>query len=108
MNKAVWLKKPGVSMKFPKKIRTLCPYCKKHTEHTVKLNKQKGRGKAHPMAQSRRRQLELKAGYGGHGKYSKPAVKKKPTQKVDLRLICSVCKKMHTKKGFRAKKFELV
>ncbi|MBU2520152.1 MAG: 50S ribosomal protein L44e, partial [Nanoarchaeota archaeon] len=49
-----------------------------------------------------------KRGYGGHGKYSKPAVSKKPTQKVDLRLLCSECKKMQTKKGFRVKKFELV
>jgi large subunit ribosomal protein L44e len=35
-------------------------------------------------------------------------VGKKPTQKVDLRLKCEDCGKSHTKKGFRAKKFEMI
>jgi large subunit ribosomal protein L44e len=95
-------------MKFPKIVRTYCAKCKKHTEHVVKPVKQKGRGKAHPMARSLRRQKQAKKGYGGHGKYSKPAAAKKPTPRVDLRLRCKECKKSHTKKGFRVKKFELV
>ncbi|MFH1445212.1 MAG: 50S ribosomal protein L44e [Nanoarchaeota archaeon] len=95
-------------MKYPKKVKTYCPKCKKHTEHTVKQSSKKPRGKAHPNSQSNKSKDRNKRGYGGHGKYSKPAVTKKPTQKVDLRLICSECKKMHTKKGFRVKKFELV
>ena len=94
-------------MKFPKTINTLCPTCRKHTEHTVKVVKQKARGSAHPQSKANRSKDRWKRGYGGHGKYSKPAVGKKPTQKLDLRLQCKVCKKMHTKKGFRAKKFEL-
>lgn len=95
-------------MKFPKAINTYCPHCKKHTQHTVKLVKKKARGSAHPNSKANRAKNRWKRGYGGHGKYSKPAVGKKPTQKVDLRLECKVCKKKHTKKGFRAKKFELV
>lgn len=95
-------------MKFPKKINTFCPKCRKHTVHTVKIVKKKTRGSAHPMSKSTRQKWKLKCGYGGHGKFSKPAVSKKPTQKIDLRLQCEVCKKMHTKKGFRAKKFEFV
>ncbi|MBI4020566.1 MAG: 50S ribosomal protein L44e [Candidatus Aenigmarchaeota archaeon] len=95
-------------MKFPKKIRTYCPKCRKHTQHTVKLVKKRARGSAHPISKSARQKGRLKRGYGGHGKFSKPAVSKKPTQKVDLRLQCETCKKMHTKKGFRVKKFELV
>jgi large subunit ribosomal protein L44e len=95
-------------MKFPKKIKTYCPTCKKHAIHIVKIAKKKTRGSAHPNAQSAKRKLRHKKGYGGHGKYSKPAAGKKPTQKLDLRLQCEECKKMHTKKGFRAKKFELV
>ena len=94
-------------MKHPKIVRTYCPTCKKHTEHTIKVVTSRGRSKAHPMAQVKRRQIERKKGYGGHGKFSKPAVSKKPTPKVDLRIICKVCKKMHTRKGFRVKKFEL-
>ena len=94
-------------MKFPKLVNTYCTYCKKHTEHTVKPVKQKGRGKARPNGLANRQKDRHKRGYGGHGKYSKPAVSKKPTQKVDLRLQCKICKKMINKVGFRTKKFEL-
>ena len=95
-------------MKFPKNMKTFCPTCKTHTEHTIKVNKQRARGSGHPNSKANRSKDRWKRGYGGHGKYSKPAVGKKPTQKIDLRLMCKVCKKMQMKKGFRAKKFELV
>ncbi|RLJ09814.1 MAG: 50S ribosomal protein L44e [Candidatus Aenigmatarchaeota archaeon] len=95
-------------MEFPKKIKTLCPKCRRHTTHTVKLAKRKPRGSAHPNAKSMRQKERKKRGYGGHGKFSKPATGKKPTQKVDLRLKCEECGKTHTRKGFRVKKFELV
>jgi large subunit ribosomal protein L44e len=95
-------------MKFPKKMKTYCPSCRKHGIHGVKLAKKKTRGTAHPMAHASRAKDKHKRGYGGHGKYSKPAVGKKPTQKVDLRLKCEECGKSHTKKGFRIKKFEMV
>jgi large subunit ribosomal protein L44e len=96
------------NMKFPKNMNTLCPSCRKHGPHKVSLAKKKTRGTAHPMSHANRAKEKYKSGYGGHGKYSKPAVGKKPTQKVDLRLKCGGCGKMHTKKGFRAKKFEMV
>ncbi|MBI4182069.1 MAG: 50S ribosomal protein L44e [Candidatus Aenigmarchaeota archaeon] len=95
-------------MKYPKTLRTLCPTCRKHTEHTVKVVRQHARGSAHPNSKANRAKDRHKRGHGGHGKYSKPAVGKKPTQKLDLRYICKVCKKMHPRKGFRVKKFELV
>lgn len=95
-------------MKFPKKIRTFCPTCRRHNIHTVKQSKKRVRGTAHPNSQANKRKDRHKRGYGGHGKYSKPAVSKKPTQKVDLRLKCEVCQKSHTKKGFRIKKLEMV
>jgi large subunit ribosomal protein L44e len=95
-------------MKYPKKVNEYCPKCRKHTEHTVKGAKKKTRGLAHPNSHANKAKDKLKRGYGGHGKYSKPAVGKKPTQKVDLRFECSVCKKSHTHAGFRAKKFEMV
>jgi len=93
-------------MKYPKKIRTLCPVCKKQTIHTVKLSKKRVRDTAHTMSQSANRKDRHKRGYGGHGKYSKPAVSKKPSQKLDLRLTCEECGKTHTKSGFRIRKFE--
>ncbi len=95
-------------MKHPKKVRDYCPKCRKHTIHTVKTAKKRVRGTAHPNSQSNKRKDRHKRGYGGHGKYSKPAVGKKPTQKLDLRLECEVCKKSHTMEGFRVKKFEMV
>jgi len=95
-------------MRYPKKIRTYCPYCKKHQEHSVKQAKKKTRGSARPMSASNRQKDRLKRGYGGHGKFSKPAVSKKPTQKLDLRIKCEACGKSHMKKGFRIKKFELI
>ncbi len=96
-------------MKYPKNVNAFCPTCKQHTKQTTKQVRQKGRGKAHPNSQANRRKDRWKRGYGGHGKYSKPAVSKKPTPKIDLRFTCMVCKKQSVRGiGFRVKKFELV
>ncbi len=95
-------------MKFPKKMKALCPTCRKHIMHAVKLAKKKTRGTAHPNSHANKSKEKWKRGHGGHGKYSKPAVTKKPTQKIDLRLKCEDCGKSHNKKGFRAKKFEMI
>ncbi len=94
-------------MKFPKTIKTYCATCKKHQEHTVKLASKKGRSKAHPMSQSVKRFQRKMKGYRGFPR-PKPKGEGKPTKKVDLRLQCRECKKTHTKRGFRIKKFELV
>jgi len=94
-------------MRWPKVMRILCPFCKRHTEHTVKHVKKKGRGKAHPMSQSTNRFNRKMKGYRGFPR-PKPKGEGKPTKKLDLRLQCKECNKMHTKKGFRVKKFELV
>ncbi len=94
-------------MKFPKVIKTYCPTCHRHQEHTIKLASKKGRSKAHPMSQSVKGFQRKVKGYGGFPR-PKPKGEGKPTKKVDIRLQCKECKKIHTKKGFRAKKFELV
>ncbi|MFH1237342.1 MAG: 50S ribosomal protein L44e [Candidatus Aenigmatarchaeota archaeon] len=93
-------------MKFPKTVNAYCPTCKKHMEHTVKQAKRKGRSSAHPLSQSQRRFKRKMDGYGSFPR-PKPTGEGKPTKKVDLRFICKKCGKMHTKKGFRAGKFEL-
>ena len=93
-------------MKWPKIIKTLCPKCKKHTEHTVKIVKKKARSKAHPMSQSVKRFKRKESGYRGFPR-PKPKGEGKPTKKLDIRLVCNTCKKAHIKKGFRIKKFEL-
>lgn len=94
-------------MKFPKTVRTYCSHCRKHTEHAVKQVKRKARGKGHPMSQSQKRFKRKMKGYRGFPRPN-PKGEGKPTKKVDLRLECRGCKKIHTKTGFRIKKFELV
>jgi large subunit ribosomal protein L44e len=91
-------------MRFPKKIKTFCPTCRKHTEHTVELAKKKTR---RTMAQGQRRFLRKLKGYTSFPR-PKPDYEK-ATKKVDVRYKCTVCGKKHTKgSGWRAKKFEIV
>jgi large subunit ribosomal protein L44e len=90
-------------IKFPTKVRIACPFCHKHTLHTVEIVKKKPR---RTLAQGQRRFLRKLAGYGSFPR-PKPDYEK-ATKKLDLRYKCTVCGKKHTKgKGFRAKKFEL-
>ena len=92
-------------MKFPNKVRVFCPYCKKHTEHTVELAKKKSKS---PMAEGERRFHRKMLGYGSFPK-EHPRGREKPTKKVDIRYKCTVCGKKHMRgAGFRVKKFELV
>jgi large subunit ribosomal protein L44e len=93
-------------MKYPKLMMTYCPKCRKHTEQTVSLNKRRARGSAHPMSLAQR---HFEAKLKGYTSFPRPNPKGdgKPTKKLDLRFKCKVCGKMHMKKGFRAKKFEI-
>jgi len=91
-------------MRVPKKQRIYCPFCKKHTEHTVEQVKKKARRK---MAEGQRRFRKKLKGYGSFPR-SKPDYEK-ATKRLDLRYKCKVCGKKHIKgQGFRIKKFELV
>ena len=92
-------------MKFPKKVRIFCPFCRKHTEHSVEISKKRPRRKE---AQGQRRFLRKMEGYGSFPKEN-PKGREKPTKRVDLRYKCSVCGKKHMKgRAWRAKKFEIV
>lgn len=94
----------GVFMIHPKKVRTFCPICKKHTMHTVERSKTKPRRK---VAEGQRRFLRKMKGYHSFPKEN-PKGREKPTRRVDLRYKCEVCKKKHSKgRGFRIKKLEL-
>ena len=92
-------------MKIPKKQKRFCPYCKKHTEHTlhrVSTGKQR-----RALAVGQRRFKRKMKGFGSFPK-SNPRDRAKPTKKLDLRYECKECKKRHTVgKGFRIKKFEM-
>ena len=100
-------------MKLSKIINRYCPYCKKHTEHTVSQSKKKKPSSLSYGSKVRARRRGQARGHGNRGRYSKPAISqfkmtgKKSTKKTDLRYECKVCKKTHAQKqGFRAKKIE--
>ncbi|HLD19412.1 MAG TPA: 50S ribosomal protein L44e [Candidatus Nanoarchaeia archaeon] len=102
-------------MKKPKTIKRYCPYCKKHTEHTVFASKKKAPRSMSAGSKVRARGRGRARGMGNLGRYSKPAItkwkmtSKKPTKKTDLRFECKVCKKAHVqRKGIRAKRVEFV
>ena len=97
------LKNRDIVMKFPKTIRTYCPYCKKHTEHKVELAKKKPR---RTLAIGQRRFLRKMKGYGSFPKEN-PRNREKSTKRVNIKLTCLECKKSHFIEGWRAKKFEL-
>jgi len=87
-------------MKFPKSIVTYCPYCNKHTVHTVK-NPSKGRRRA--LAVGERRHARKLEGHGGKRAGKKPVRKQGKRQKVIL--VCKECKKKQDRTiGTRTKK----
>ncbi len=89
---------PQIQTKF-------CPYCKKHTPHTVR--RVSGGKMKRTLAEGQRRFKRKMKGFGSFPK-SNPKGRSKPTKKLDLRYKCQICGKEHTiGKGFRVKKFEL-
>ena len=91
-------------MKIPQVIRTYCPRCKKHTEHTVSLYRH---GKRRTLAAGQRRYLAKQKGYGSK---RKPEQKRfaKTTKKVVFRLTCRECGYVLLRGGIRLKKVEIV
>jgi large subunit ribosomal protein L44e len=91
-------------LKIPKVIRTYCPRCKTHTEHSVSIYKH---GKRRSLAQGERRYRRKQKGYGSK---RKPEQKRfaKVTKKVVLRLRCNKCGYTLHREGIRLKKAELV
>ena len=102
-------------MKKPKAVKRYCPYCKKHTEHRVKMSKKKAASSLTKGSKVRMKKRSKSTGKGNKGKLSKGALSKwkrygkKPTKKTDFRYECKVCKKTHMqKRGIRAKRVEFV
>jgi len=87
-------------MKFPKKTKRYCPYCRKHTEQKTEIASSGGKRGALTRGSMLRAKLRGQGiGSGSHGRWgSKPAVTKwkrktKSTKKTNLVYLCSVCKK---------------
>ena len=103
-------------MKMPKQVNRHCARCKKHTAQKVTINKAKSRGSVHTLSRGNTARQELRGqrrGFGNLGRFSKPPkpkmTGKKMTKKTDFRYTCAECGYTTTqKKGFRAKKVELI
>ncbi len=90
-------------MRFPKEIKAYCPYCHTHTTQKVVVVKKHERG---TLSAGQRRFLKVMKGYRGFPRPKAEVVKQ--TKRIDIRLKCSKCGKMHTKtRTFRVKKFEI-
>jgi len=106
-------------MKLPKTLKRYCPFCKKHTEHTLSQAKKRTPYSAHPMSKGtpfrqKQKQRGKGIGQGNTGKFNKKAKTKwkmsgaSPTKLTDFRYKCKVCGKSHIqKKGIRARKLEI-
>lgn len=92
------------NMKFPKEITTFCPFCRKHTVHSVGMYK---RGKERASSWGARRQAGRKHGYGGQ-KYPELVRTAKTTKRQTLKLKCKECNKEIMRKGVRLRKVEIV
>jgi len=92
-------------MEIPKVQKRYCPFCRKHTEHTVK--KASTTKKRRELAQGQRRFRRKMRGFGSFPKEN-PKGRGKLTKKLSLLYKCKECGKSHNVgKGFRIKKFEL-
>ena len=95
-------------MKIPSKIKTYCPYCRKHTEHTLKKYGGSPQ-KPHALSRGERKKQRKLKGYGANKiKAHKATPVYKQGKMVALLATCSECGKKHyfvIKR--RVKKFEL-
>jgi len=97
-------------MKIPKTTNRYCPFCKKKTEHKIKLvSTGFKRGTLTKGSKQRARKRGLSRGIGNKGRYSKPAVSKfkrktKTNKKTNILYTCQTCKKSHYRKGRRNKR----
>ena len=86
-------------MKIVEKIKTYCPFCKKHTEHEVKKEK---RGKVSTLSWGQRQYERVKKGHGSKRRGEKDVMK--VNKGGNLVLKCTECKKSHTRSFNRTKK----
>ena len=97
-------------MKIPKTTNRFCPYCKKKTEHKIKIVSSRAKGSVLKRGTKQRARLRgLNRGIGNKGRYSKPAVTKfkrktKTTKKTNIMYTCKECKKSKYRAGRRNKR----
>jgi large subunit ribosomal protein L44e len=87
-------------MKYPKEIRTYCPFCKKHVLQKVRVA---SKGAARSLAWGNRQHHRKLKGYGGKRAGEKTVKKQAKKQKIVL--TCTQCnKKQERIIGGRTKK----
>ncbi len=91
-------------MNVPKDIRTYCPRCKHHSDHSASLYK---KGKERALAAGVRRHKKEKHGYGGQ-KWPELKRKAKTTKKQLLKLKCKECGYQIYRFGNRLGKVQIV
>lgn len=89
----------GNDVLIPKKIRTYCPHCRKHTQHKVSQLKKRA---ARKLSWGQRQFARVMAGYGSQPR-SEQKKFSKTSKKVVLMLKCDVCGKSQPRRGFRSK-----
>ncbi len=89
---------------YPKKVRSICKKCAKHTQFNVSVYKA---GKRDPHVQGERRYHRKQQGFGGQ---TKPVFHKKAktTKKIVLKLKCAECAQVKQNVLKRCKTFQLV
>ena len=91
-------------MKIPGAMRTFCPRCNTHTDHSVSLYKA---GKRRSARKGERHQARRKKGFGGQ-KFPLQHNQAKVSKKQTLMLKCGECNYILQRKGIRLKKAEVV
>jgi len=103
-------------MKLPKETNRYCPYCRKHTKHSIGTAKQKSRSSTRKLSRgstARQQARGLRKGPGNQGKYSKPAIKSwkrktKTTKRIAVTFTCKECKKTKgASKAIRSGRIEI-
>ncbi len=87
-------------MKYPKEVRTYCPYCDSHQVHKARLA---GKGRARSLAIGTRKHERSLLGHGGKRAGEKTVKKQGKRQKIILE--CQECRKKQERIiGTRTKK----
>jgi len=90
-------------MKYPRRLRTYCPRCVKHTEFTVS---QYRKGKDRSLAEGNRRIERKREGYGGQ-RVARQRRTSKTTRKQIIMIRCTVCDYQTSRLGVRLRRLEI-
>ena len=91
-------------MKMPRVVKTFCPRCNKHSDHSISSYK-KGRDRS--LAEGNRRYHRKQMGYGGQTRPKPGKRLSKTTKRQSLNLRCNDCGYIIQKQGKRLRRLEI-